>query len=910
MAIYEPTVHVPLEVDQNRAVQQLRISRSNSGLNTDLLALIAFGPNRIDNEGLITFETISSGFSPEVPELECNPLERMRIHTNGNVGIGTLSPFAKLSVSGTPFQIRQVSTTADSNKVTGSGTSFLTQIDEGDLITIGGKQKTVTSVTGDLTLEVDSVFSTDNSETLMDVQPDIFRADDSSGNTAFIISKEGNVGIGTPSPVAKLSINGGLHVGGDSDPGNDNLLVDGDIAISGKHAFRGSDSWLRLNQDKEFASGVRTPGVFAPMSLNVGGASNWGNPGNGNVWITGKVGIGTPSPGAKLSINGGLQVGGADICGDPGDGNVCIIGNVGIGTPAHAAKLTVKGTIPFNLKLKVRLGFGSNSNIVYNESENPIFSNLKTRDIIAFAGKKRMIKDTYHKLDYVDLYNIPGYLGPDANLNEELTAVPSPLFRAEDHNGNPKLFISSDGNVGIGTEKTVGRLTIKGIVEPQQGLLTFFSKTADMEYDGGNDGVFIFKNTATNGKTAFMGGNVGIGTPTPQNKLDVEGSAVIGEKYAGTETAPTNGLLVQGKVGIGTKIPRNPLGIQANGKSEELISFEDPNGNTKWHINQNLDGNKPGLNFVETGVADGRLFIQVGGKVGIGTNDPKARLHVGGDSDPGNNNLLVDGDIYFKSNFALLHYGNRGRLGSTPNFNPDDDNNGLWLEGSTDGIESGGIFMNGNTMCLWSPGDNDLLRIYDEDDFSIPNLIPKFMISGSGKVGIGTDDPGAKLEVTGNAGVLNLVGKDHVYIQWYPHGASKRKGWIGWGSGTYNKNIFTISNEYGKVEVSMGSDIRLKKNIEAATNVLSKVLKLQPVYFNYKNDPDTEPKQIGVIAQELESIFPELVTHPEEGSEEHYLGVDFVPFSLIAIQAIKELHQKLVALQEKLNDLKTVEVTE
>jgi hypothetical protein len=63
-----------------------------------------------------------------------------------------------------------------------------------------------------------------------------------------------------------------------------------------------------------------------------------------------------------------------------------------------------------------------------------------------------------------------------------------------------------------------------------------------------------------------------------------------------------------------------------------------------------------------------------------------------------------------------IHYDNRGRLGETVNFNPDNNNNGLWVEGSdSPGGESAGLFLNGNTMCAWSPGDNDLLKFFDED---------------------------------------------------------------------------------------------------------------------------------------------------------------------------------------------------
>src|SRR3712207_3000509 len=61
------------------------------------------------------------------------------------------------------------------------------------------------------------------------------------------------------------------------------------------------------------------------------------------------------------------------------------------------------------------------------------------------------------------------------------------------------------------------------------------------------------------------------------------------------------------------------------------------------------------------------------------------------------------------------------------------NNNGLWLEGSdSPGGESGGIFMNGNTMCVWSPGDNDLMKIFDED--SLPAGAPVLRIAGNGAI--------------------------------------------------------------------------------------------------------------------------------------------------------------------------------
>jgi hypothetical protein len=80
-----------------------------------------------------------------------------------------------------------------------------------------------------------------------------------------------------------------------------------------------------------------------------------------------------------------------------------------------------------------------------------------------------------------------------------------------------------------------------------------------------------------------------------------------------------------------------------------------------------------------------------------------------------------------------INYDNRGRLGQAVNFNPDNNRNGLWIEGSdSPGGESGGIFTNGNVTCIWSPGDNDLLRVLDEDSF--PNGTPVFRIAGNGQI--------------------------------------------------------------------------------------------------------------------------------------------------------------------------------
>ena len=58
--------------------------------------------------------------------------------------------------------------------------------------------------------------------------------------------------------------------------------------------------------------------------------------------------------------------------------------------------------------------------------------------------------------------------------------------------------------------------------------------------------------------------NVGLGTTSPQNSLDVNGAVVIGADNAGLKRAPNNGLLVEGQVGVGTPAPLAELHVMGD----------------------------------------------------------------------------------------------------------------------------------------------------------------------------------------------------------------------------------------------------------------------------------------------------------------------------------------------------------
>lgn len=70
-----------------------------------------------------------------------------------------------------------------------------------------------------------------------------------------------------------------------------------------------------------------------------------------------------------------------------------------------------------------------------------------------------------------------------------------------------------------------------------------------------------------------------------------------------------------------------PVMVQGAGPNDDYIGFQSrTNSSTRWH----LTGALGGLNVVESGVADYRLFLARGGNIGVGTATPQALLHING----------------------------------------------------------------------------------------------------------------------------------------------------------------------------------------------------------------------------------------------------------------------------------------
>ena len=232
----------------------------------------------------------------------------------------------------------------------------------------------------------------------------------------------------------------------------------------------------------------------------------------------------------------------------------------------------------------------------------------------------------------------------------------------------------------------------------------------------------------------------------------------------------------------------------------------------------------------------------------------------------------------------------------------------------------------------------------------------------AGNVGIGTASPSQMLEVTGSSPTIlvnNPAARGNAYLELNRGSEGKDRSMVvfsnasnkDWFAGTPyscggNTNQFTISRQdyvnacsgvtytpefvilaNGNVGIGVSnptyrlhvdgrikttginetSDIRLKKNISTLHDGLDKVLQMRGVTYDWRTDqyPDmqlADGQQVGVIAQEIEAILPQLVSTDNEG----FKSVEYSHLVPVLIEAIKELkteNDQLKANLERYNDI-------
>ena len=621
--------------------------------------------------------------------------DKMRILSGGNVGIGTIAPARKLDVVGDA----QVST----NLVVGTAL-----------------------YTNDWTASTSGIQYIKNS----------------SGSTSIAIENGGNVGIGTAAPNEKLTVSG-------------NISANGAITAETMHVSSATNGFISAGRD--------LADIFATSSGNVDGSGTanvlpvWSDTDTltdsiarqstgqltvaGNLTATGYLsaaaGISVPDS-SKITLGNAhdLQLfhdGSASNIAADGTGNLYITqctadadirfqADDSTGSPTTYFFLDGSGVNTcvqknFRFADSVKAGFGSSENFK-----------------ICHTGSLGILtNNTGHLYLQNSADNSDIYIQSDDGYGSTVNYIVA-------DGGNEQVYIStglpaSAGEVGIGTSSPDQKLTVAGNLKLTSTYPRIFLQDTNNDSDFSiinNDGNFgIYDDTNAEYRAQIIaGGNFGIGTTAPAEKLTVAGNISAQGSLSAAGTSPN---YFAGNVGIGTTTPAANLHVAGdiniedgyylkyNNSTNLSILGSSSTGTTYTSLNHHFKAYDGSVSYSEY------MTIDTGGKVGIGETSPNEKLTVAG-------NISAQGDVCIGDDLivngeSITVCGAAAML----NFCDTTDTDDMYM-----------TFANAGT-CYARVG------FVNATDFDIcTNNRDIGLLPGTHNVGIGETAPGEKLTVAGN----------------------------------------------------------------------------------------------------------------------------------------------------------------
>ncbi len=158
----------------------------------------------------------------------------------------------------------------------------------------------------------------------------------------------------------------------------------------------------------------------------------------------------------------------------------------------------------------------------------------------------------------------------------------------------------------------------------------------------------------------------------------------------------------------------------------------------------------------------------------------------------------------------------------------------------------------------------------------------------------------------------NYSGKQGDNVQNIKQFVSSSVGVVDWIYKTLTGTIVKVITPYDQTKTVMipkdllvlgsinnPSDINLKNNIEQIKTDANILKNLNPVSFTFKDD-DQNKKHFGFIAQELENLYPELVSNNELG----FKTVNYIEMIPILLSQMKNMQQEIDKLKDEIKKIK------
>ncbi|MDO7876960.1 hypothetical protein Q5H93_19595 [Hymenobacter sp. ASUV-10] len=587
-------------------------------------------------------------------------------------------------------------------------------------------------------------------------------------------SGTGRVGIGTTSPLAPLDV---LPAGGQNV-----LLAGGNVTGSELKLVRSGAAHVSLYNNTGALTIANTSSQTAP---NVAGTTLMTIGGNSSGGFGNNVGIGTNAPTQALDVRGNSSVSGNNLVGGNAavSGNSTVGGSVGIGTTAPLAPLDVLPTGGYSAQMGGGNVTGSELKLLrngvahvslYNSTGALTIANTSSQNTPNVAGTALM--------------TIGGSSsgGPGANVG---IGTSTPTQRLDVTGGSIRIGTTGQGLIfPDGTTQTTAAVTSTGAnfiqnTTAQQPTSNFnisgngvaggvLQAGTDLGVDasgtntgsiasglrfggmgsgegiaskrtaGGNVNGLDFFTNFTPRLSVSNGGNVGIGTDTPGQKLDVRGNSSVsgnanvgGNNVVGGSNVVGGNSLVTGYGQVGTD-----LGVDASGTNTGSIAsglrFGGIGSGEGLASKRTTGGNQAGLDFYTA--FTNRLSIANSGNVGIGTDAPTQKLDVRGNISMTGNNLVGGSEVVSGNSFVTGYE----QVGTDLIVDANGANNGTIVSGIRFG--GGGSGEGIGSRRTAGPGQSGL-SLYT-------GYTPRLNVVGP-NVGIGTLAPSQALDVQGNTNV-------------------------------------------------------------------------------------------------------------------------------------------------------------
>ncbi len=381
-----------------------------------------------------------------------------------------------------------------------------------------------------------------------------------------------------------------------------------------------------------------------------------------------------------------------------------------------------------------------------------------------------------------------------------------------------------------------------------------------------------------------------------------------------------------GNVGIGTTSPSAPLHIVKSGIPQILlenykatplvtdaldsqIRLTSSHSNATWSIGtgaaNSVTDNDALYFWKESGSYGAKMVIRNNGNVGLGTTTPTLGLDV---RNSGGIGFSSSGAAYDHIYMTVNSYNGFIRSGGA--------DNGLILQVGNGASGSYGEQTYFDVMTLRPTGfvgigttsPNEKLTV-GSSSVAEPYAISITNSRSTGRMGISYNggDYGAPyagdfmIENNGNYGLgLRTNGANRMYIT--------NTGNVGIGTTTPAAgNMLEVNGVVQMINWVKTSDARFKKDIEPIENALSKVLALRGITFNWDlsnagNKNLDNNNHIGVLAQEVEQILPQVVSTADDAMKTKSVAYsDIIP---VLIEAIKEQQKQIDELKNQIEQIK------